>query len=174
MIMSQNLVPSIFSQPNISNKSNLNLILNTNSSNNNNDNSNSLLYKTHGNYKSLDNFNLFRKDNVNNNNNQANKLINDENLILLTNKDLRASDSSIYHQNQVALSKNINITNTNTTNNNTNTNNNHKTLKHMEVSKFLNNLNLGKYEYKFLTNGYDDVLYLVYIFLDISSFIFFS
>ena len=37
--------------------------------------------------------------------------------------------------------------------------NNH--LKHIEICKFLRKINLAKYEFKFITNGYDDITFMV-------------
>jgi hypothetical protein len=85
---------------------------------------------------------------------------------LLSNQNemLRGSDSSIYKMNNNTSSSSSSSGTTSSTSSsdsdklNTATTN---SLKHMEVSKFLSAINLNKYEYKFLTNGYDDLLYLV-------------
>lgn len=40
---------------------------------------------------------------------------------------------------------------------------NMKYLKHIEVGEFLKKINMAKYEFKFLTNGYDDLCFMVNI-----------
>jgi len=40
-----------------------------------------------------------------------------------------------------------------------------ESLKHIEVCKFLKRINLIKYEFKFITNGYDNINFMVYVLL---------